>query len=162
MINTRNSKRTNTKMLKKDINITECGEGKSENLDLKKKKKVMCSSLYDSQANASRHRKVLTSLKIRATTKQNQTLHSQKLKRKWHERKINGNHPTKKRKEERINIESTGKQGLNCNKYIFINNFIKCQWSECSDQKTQSGRLDKKAKPLICCLQETHLRAKDT
>ena len=76
--------------------------------------------------------------------------------------KINGHHPTKKRKEERINIESTGKQGLNCNKYIFINNFIKCQWSECSDQKTQSGRLDKKAKPSICCLQETHLRAKDT
>ena len=26
----------------------------------------------------------------------------------------------------------------------------------------QSGRLDKKAKPTICCLQETHLRAQDT
>ena len=28
--------------------------------------------------------------------------------------------------------------------------------------KRQSGRLDKKQKPAICCLQETHLRAKNT
>ena len=33
MINTRNSKRTNVKMLKKDFEIIECGEGKEENLD---------------------------------------------------------------------------------------------------------------------------------
>ena len=33
MINTRNSKRTNMKMLKKDFKITKCGEGKKQNLD---------------------------------------------------------------------------------------------------------------------------------
>ena len=54
--------------------------------------------------------------------------------------------PKKKRKEEKINMESTGKQGLNGNKYVSISNHIKCQWTKCSNQKTQSGRLDKKAK----------------
>ena len=39
---------------------------------------------------------------------QSQTLHSQKLKRKILKYKINGNHPTKKIKEEKRNIESTG------------------------------------------------------
>ena len=68
--------------------------------------------LYDYQAKASRYRKGLTFLKNRATTNQNQTLHSQKLKRKVHKYKINGNHPTKKKREQRRNIESTGKQGL--------------------------------------------------
>ena len=56
--------------------------------------------------------KVLTYLKNRATTNQSQTLHSLKLKRKILKHKINGNHPTQKRKEEKRNIESTGKQGL--------------------------------------------------
>ena len=72
----------------------------------------MCLSLYDCQANASRYRKGLTYLRNRITANQNQTLHLQKLKRKVHKHKINGNQPTKKRKEERRNIESTGKQGL--------------------------------------------------
>ena len=47
-------------------------------------------------------------LKNRATTNQNQTLHSQKLERKVLKHKVNGNHPTQKRKEERRNIEATG------------------------------------------------------
>ena len=64
----------------------------------------MCLSLYDYQAKASRYRKGLTYLKNTATTNQNQTLHSQKLKALKH--KINGNHPTKKRKEEKRNVES--------------------------------------------------------
>ena len=42
-------------------------------------------------------------LKNRATTNQNQTIHSQKLKR-GHKHKIKGNHPINKRKEERGNI----------------------------------------------------------
>ena len=71
----------------------------------------MCLSLYEYQTKASRYRKGLTSLRNRATTNQNQTLHSQKLKRKVLKHKINGNHPTKK-KEEKRKIESTGKQGL--------------------------------------------------
>ena len=69
----------------------------------------MCLSLYDYQAKASRYRKRLTYLKNRAATNQNQTLHSQKLKRIVLKHKINGNHPTKK---ERRNLESTGKQDL--------------------------------------------------
>ena len=48
----------------------------------------------------------LTYLKNRATANQNQTLHSQKLKRKGHKYKIKGNHPTKNRKEQRRNIKS--------------------------------------------------------
>ena len=72
----------------------------------------MCLSLYDYQAKASRYRKRLSYLKKRATTNQNQTFHSQKLKIKVLKNKINKNHPTKKRKEEKRNIESTGKQGL--------------------------------------------------
>ena len=62
---------------------------------------MMCLSLYDYQAKASRYRKGLTCLKNQATTNQNQTLHSQKLKRKVLKHKINGNHPTKKRKDEK-------------------------------------------------------------
>ena len=72
---------------------------------------MMCLSLYDYQAKESRYRKCLTFLKNRATAYQNQIIHSQKLKRKVLKDKINGNHTTKK-KEEKRNIESTGKQGL--------------------------------------------------
>ena len=71
-------------------------------------------NLFDYQAKDSRYRKGLTYLKNRASTNQNQTLHSQKLERKVLNHKINGNHPTKKRKEEKRNIVSTGKQGLKC------------------------------------------------
>ena len=55
-------------------------------------------------------------MKNRGTTNQNQILHSQKLKEK---RKKEGtsikqkkNHQPEKRKEQRRNIESTGKQNL--------------------------------------------------
>ena len=41
--------------------------------------KIICLSLYDSQAKASRYKKGLTYLKNRATTSQNQTVYSQKL-----------------------------------------------------------------------------------
>ena len=61
----------------------------------------MSLSLYNYQAKSSRYRKGLTYFKNRATTNQNQTLHSQKLKRGGHEHKIKGNHPTKERKKER-------------------------------------------------------------
>ena len=78
---------------------------------------MMCLSLYDYQAKASRYRKGLTHLKNRATTNQNQTLHSQKkMKRKILKQKIIGDHPTKKRKEEWRTIESTGTRGSNGNK----------------------------------------------
>ena len=54
----------------------------------------MCLRLYDYQAKASGYRKGLTYLKNKATTNQNQTLHSQKLKRNK-KNKIKGNHSTK-------------------------------------------------------------------
>ena len=69
----------------------------------------MCLSLYDYQAKASRYRKGLMCLKNRAATNQIQTLHAIKLKRNVLKHKTNGNHPTKKRKKEKRNIESTGK-----------------------------------------------------
>ena len=59
-------------------------------------------------AKARRYRKELTCLKNRAITNQNQTSHSQKLKRKVLKHKKNGNHSTKKKKEGR-----KGKQRIN-------------------------------------------------
>ena len=56
-------------------------------------------NLQDCQAKTHNHRKGLTYLKEKkATTIQNQTLHSQKIKRKILKQKIIGDHPTKKRK----------------------------------------------------------------
>ena len=66
----------------------------------------MCLNLHDYQAKASRYRKRLMCLKNRATTNQNQILHSQKLRRKGHEHKINGNHLTKERKEKQNQLEN--------------------------------------------------------
>ena len=59
----------------------------------------MCLSLYDYQAKVSRYRKGLIYLKRRAITNQNQTLPSQKLKRRGHEHEIKGNHPAGKKGE---------------------------------------------------------------
>ena len=77
---------------------------------------MMCISLYDYHTKASKYRKGLRYLKNRATTNQNQTLHTQKMKRKTLKQKIIGDHPTKKRKEEWRIIESTGTRGSNGNK----------------------------------------------
>ena len=69
-------------------------------------------SLYNYQAKVRRYRKVLIDLKNGATTNPNQTIDSQKLKRRGHKCKIKRNHSTRKGKEQKRNIESTGKQGL--------------------------------------------------
>ena len=69
---------------------------------------MKCLNLQDYQAKTHNNRKGLTYLKNRASTNQNQTLHSQKMKRKILKQKIIGDHPTKKRKEEWRTIESTG------------------------------------------------------
>ena len=71
---------------------------------------MMCLSLYDYQAKASRYRKGLKYLKNRATT--NQTKHYIHKKWKVFKHKTNGNQPTKTRKEEKRNKESAGKQDL--------------------------------------------------
>ena len=57
------------KMFKKEFTIIECGEGKLENLD--SFLLIMCLSLYNYQAKASRYRKGLTYLKNTAITNQN-------------------------------------------------------------------------------------------
>ena len=110
----------------------------------------MCLSLYDCQAKASRYRKGLTSLNNMATTNQNQTIYSQKLKRRGHKHKIKGNHPTKKKERKEKGTKekhrTKWKTRLKGNKYILFNNYLKCQWNECSKQKTQSGRLDEKTR----------------
>ena len=72
----------------------------------------MCLSLYDYQAKAIRYRRGLAYLKNGTITNLNQTVYSKKLKGRGHKHNIKGNHPTKKRKEQRRNIKSTGKQGL--------------------------------------------------
>ena len=69
---------------------------------------MKCLNLQDYQAKTHNYRKGLTYLKNRAITNQNQTLRSQKMKRKILKQKIIGDHPTKKRKEEWRIIESTG------------------------------------------------------
>ena len=80
--------------------------------------------------------KGLTQSKNRATKNQNQTIHLQKPKIRGYKDKIKGNHQTTKikRKEQR-NIESVGKQGLKW-QYLCTYNYIKYQWTECSNQKT--------------------------
>ena len=62
-----------------------------------------CLNLQDHQAKTHNYRKGLANLKNRATINEDQTLHSQKMKRKTLKQKIIGDHPTKK---ERKNGES--------------------------------------------------------
>ena len=67
---------------------------------------MKCLNLQDYQAKTQNYRKGLTYLKNRASTNQNQTLHSQKIKRKILKHKIIEDHPTKENKKERKNGES--------------------------------------------------------
>ena len=110
------------------------------------------------------------------TTIQNQIIHSQKLKRTGYKDKIKGNHATKKRKEQRkhrINWKTMFKMAI----YIFINNYLRCWTSRVAHNKIITLNVNglnaaikrhrmaqwirKRGGPAICCLQETHLRAKD-
>ena len=45
---------------------------------------------------------------------------------------------------------------------VLINNYLKCKWVKCSNQKTKTGQLYTKQNPYICCLQETYLKSSDT
>jgi len=108
----------------------------------------------------SRYRKGLIYLKNRATTNQNRTLHSQKLKRKVFKHKINGHHPSKKRKKMSKRI--TGKKVQNGSKYIFVNNYLNVNGLNAPIKRHRVDHWIKKQKPTICYLQETHPREKDT
>ena len=75
-------------------------------------------SLYDYQSKVSRDRKELAYLKNRVTTNQKHTTDSQKPERREHKYNTRENHQTtkgktkRKRKVQRRNIKSMGKQGL--------------------------------------------------
>ena len=47
------------------------------------------------------------------------------------------------KKKHRIKLEN---EVLNVNKYIVINNYINCQWTECFNQKSEKSILDLKTK----------------
>ena len=119
MINTRNSKRMHKKMMLKTTT-------KSWNVGKENKKiqidyfLIMCLSLYDHQNKVSRYRKGLTNLKNRATTNQNQRLHSQKLKRKVLKHKINGKYPTKEKRKEKYRINQKTRFKMAINTYLSV------------------------------------------
>ena len=121
----------------------------------------MCLSLYDYHAKASRSRKGLTFLKNRANTNQNQTIHSQKLKRRGHKHKIKGNHPTKKRKEQRrnrINWKTRFKMAINTYLSIITLNVNRLN---APIKRHRVADWIEKQEPTLCCPKETYLRAKD-
>ena len=37
---------------------------------------------------------------------------------------------------------------VNGNRIILINNYLKCKWVECPNQKTKTGLMDTKTRPL--------------
>ena len=40
------------------------------------------------------------------------------------------------------------KNKVNGNGILLINNYLKCKWVKCSNQKTKTGQMDKKIRPL--------------
>ena len=72
---------------------------------------MKCLNIQDHQAKTHNYGKRLAYLKNRATTSQNQILHSQKMENKTLKQIITRDQPTKKRKEEWRTIESTGTRG---------------------------------------------------
>ena len=51
---------------------------------------------------------------------------------------------------------------VNGNGIVLINNYLKCKWVECSNQRQRLAEWIQKQDPYICCLQETHLKPRDT
>ena len=48
------------------------------------------------------------------------------------------------------------------NRNIYINNYFKCKWIKCSNQRHRLAQGIQKQDPYICCLQEIHFRPQDT
>ena len=40
------------------------------------------------------------------------------------------------------------KNEQSCNRFIHIDNYLKCKWIKCSNQKSQTGRVDTKTRPI--------------
>ena len=59
-------------------------------------------------------------------------------------------------------IGSTFKTSAFGNGIILINNYLKCKWVECPNQRQRLAEWIQKQDPYICCLQETHLKTRDT
>ena len=110
---------------------------------------------------ASRYTKGLKYFKSRATTNHNLTLHPQKLKRKVHEQKINRNHPTKERKKVKPRINWKTRFKMATNSYLSIIT-LNVNGLNAPIKRHRGPDWIQKKKPIICCLQETHLRARDT
>ena len=97
----------------------------------------MCLSLYDYQAKTSRYRNGLNILENQGNYKSKPNIaFIKKIERKGHKHKVKGNHPIKNRTEQGRNMETLENKVENGNKYIFNNNYLKYQWTECSNQKT--------------------------
>ena len=62
---------------------------------------MKCLNLQDHQAKTHNYGKGLAYLRNRATTSQNQTLHSQKMKEKTLKQIITGDYPSKKKKKKK-------------------------------------------------------------
>ena len=45
---------------------------------------------------------------------------------------------------------------------IYINKYLKCKWTNCSNQRPRLAEWMQKQDPCICCIQETHFRPQDT
>ena len=91
-------------------------------------------------------------LKKGATTNQIQMLHSQNLKRKVFEHKINGNHPTKKgrkKKRNRINLKTSFKVSINT--YLSINT-LNVNGLKATIKRHRVADWITKQKPTIFCL----------
>ena len=120
---------------------------------------MKCLNLQDYQAKTHNYRKGLTYLKNRASTNQNQTLHSQKMKRKILKQKIIGDHPTKKKgrmENHRINWKMKFKMAINNHLSIIT---LNVNGLNAPIKRHRVAEWIKKQKPSICCLQETHFRA---
>ena len=45
---------------------------------------------------------------------------------------------------------------------MLINNYLKSKWVECPTKRQRLDERIQKQDPYICCLQETHLKPRDT
>ena len=50
----------------------------------------------------------------------------------------------------------------NANRNIHINNYLKCKWIKCTNQKIQTDWMDTETRPIYMMLTETHFRLRDT
>ena len=123
---------------------------------------MKCLNLQDHQAKTHNYRKGLAYLKNRATTSQNQILHLQKMKKKNTQADNNWRPSNQKKKgrmeNHRINWNTRFKMAINNHLSIITLNVSGLNAPIKRHRVAEWIR----QKLLICCLQETHFRTKDT